>query len=124
VAKLVTPTEATGALCVDADFIVSARGFMFALGCIQALQCNQNGSLTGITTHNKRLQKGLDPREKAERVKRFAQQMHYDLNVITHICGVPEPRRLQRLHCRIVTESGRSVPMDELYPNETATPKC
>ena len=35
--KLVTPTDVAWALCMGADFVVSARGFMFALGCIQAL---------------------------------------------------------------------------------------
>ena len=116
--KLITPAEASWALCVGADFIVSARGYMFALGCIQALQCNKNTCPTGITTHNKRLQKGLDPIDKAERVKRFAEQMHYDINVIAHSCGVPEPRRLRRYHCRMVTANGQSVPLDELYPEE------
>ncbi len=116
--KLITPAEASWALCVGADFVVSARGYMFALGCIQALQCNKNTCPTGITTHNKRLQKGLDPIDKAERVKRFAEQMHYDINVIAHSCGVPEPRRLRRYHCRMVTANGQSVPLDELYPEE------
>ena len=89
---------------------------MFALGCIQALQCNKNTCPTGITTHNKRLQRGLDPTDKAERVRRYAQHMHYELGVIAHSCGVPEPRRLQRFHCRVVVPDGRSVPLDQLYP--------
>lgn len=114
--KLVTPAEAAWALCAGADFVVSARGFMFALGCIQALQCNKNTCPTGITTHNKRLQKGLDPTDKAERVRRYAEHMHHELGVIAHSCGVAEPRRLKRFHCRIVTQDGRSVPLDELYP--------
>ena len=118
--KLITPAEASWALCVGADFIVSARGYMFALGCIQALQCNKNTCPTGITTHNKRLQKGLNPEDKAERVKRFAEQMHHEINVIAHSCGVPEPRRLRRYHCRMVTANGQSVPLDELYPEEIA----
>lgn len=53
--KLVTSAKAAWALCVGADFVNSARGFMFALGCIQALRCHQNTCPTGITTHNKRL---------------------------------------------------------------------
>ena len=114
--KLATPAEAAWALCVGADFIVSARGYMFALGCIQALQCNKNTCPTGITTHNLRLQKGLDPSDKAERVYHYAQQMNYEIGVIAHSCGVSEPRRLQRFHCRIVTEPGRSRPLNELYP--------
>ncbi len=70
--KLITPAEVAWAFAVGADFVVSARGFMFALGCIQALQCNKNTCPTGITTHNKKLQSGLDPVIKAERVRNYA----------------------------------------------------
>jgi glutamate synthase domain-containing protein 2 len=114
--KLITPAEAAMALCMGADFINSARGYMFSLGCIQALQCNRNTCPTGITTHDKRLQKGLDPRHKAERVRRYAEAMHKEIGIIAHSCGVPEPRRLRRFHCRIVQDDGRSIPMDEIYP--------
>ena len=115
--KLVTPAEAAWALCVGADFVTSARGYMFALGCIQALQCHKNTCPTGITTHDKRLQRGLDPTDKSERVRRYAQQMHHEIGVIAHSCGVSEPRRLQRFHCRVVTAAGHSRPLDELYPD-------
>ena len=40
--KLIDPASVAWAICLGADFAVSARGFMFALGCIQALQCNKN----------------------------------------------------------------------------------
>ncbi len=115
--KLITPSEVAWAICTGADFICSARGFMFALGCIQALQCNRNTCPTGITTHDKRLQRGLDPTDKAERVCRYAQNMHHEVGVIAHSCGVAEPRRLKRRHCRIVQANGRSVPLNELYPD-------
>ena len=114
--KMINPTEAATALCMGADFIVSARGFLFSLGCIQALQCNKNTCPTGITTHDKKLQRGLDPIDKADRVERYAKLMHYELGIIAHSCGVHEPRLLKRYHCRIVQENGRSLPLDELYP--------
>ena len=114
--KLITPAEAAWAFCVGTDFVVSARGFMFALGCIQALQCNRNTCPTGITTHNRRLQRGLNPENKSIRVNKYARQMTKEIEIIAHSCGVREPRRLRRYHCRIVTETGRSVPLDELYP--------
>ena len=114
--KLVTPGEVAWALCVGADIAVSARGFMFALGCIQALQCNKNTCPTGITTHDPKLQRGLDVTDKAERVYRFAKTMRKEVGVIAHSCGVKEPRLLKRYHCRIVQENGKSVPLDELYP--------
>src|SRR5690606_7266002 len=65
--KLITPSTVAWALACGADFVNSARGFMFALGCIQAMQCHQNTCPTGVTTHNPKLQKGLDPTNKAER---------------------------------------------------------
>ena len=117
--KLITPADVAWALCMGADFIVSARGFMFALGCIQALQCNKNTCPTGITTHNKRLQKGLNPADKAVRVANYAKNMSYEVGIIAHSCGVKEPRELRRFHARIVTSNGLSIPLDELHPDIT-----
>lgn len=114
--KLITPAEVAWAFAVGADFVTSARGFMFSLGCIQALQCNKNTCPTGITTHNKKLQTGLDVTIKAERVKYYAQNMAHEVGVIAHSCGVHEPRLLCRFHARMVRPDGRSVPLDELYP--------
>ena len=113
--KLITPADVAWALCVGADFVTSARGFMFALGCIQALQCNQNNCPTGITTHNKRLQKGLNPAEKAVRIANYARNMETEIGVIAHSCGVNNPRELQPFHARIVQQNGLSIPLDELY---------
>ena len=118
--KLITPAEAAWALCAGADFINSARGFMFALGCIQALQCNKNTCPTGITTHNLKLQAGLDPNNKAERVKSYATNMVREIGVIAHSCGVSEPRQLRRFHARIVTTNGRSIPLNEIFPEHEA----
>ncbi len=118
--KLITPSEAAWALCVGADFICSARGFMFALGCIQAMQCNRNTCPTGITTHDKRLQRGLVPENKAVRVAKYSENIRKEIGIIAHACGVPEPRRLRRYHCRIVQEDGRSIPLNELYPDVEA----
>ena len=114
--KLVTPADAAWAICAGADFVVSARGFLFALGCIQSLKCNKNTCPTGITTHNKRLQKGLDPTEKSVRVKHFVERMRYGLGLIAHSCGVAGPRGLGRHHVRIMQNNGLSVHLDEFFP--------
>ena len=71
------------------------RGFLFALGCIQALQCNRNTCPTGITTHDEKLQRGLHPPSKAERVAQYAKNLTKEVGIIAHACGVPEPRRLR-----------------------------
>ena len=115
--KLITPGPVAWGLAAGADFVVSARGFMFALGCIQALQCNRNTCPTGITTHQKRLQRGLDPIDKAERVWRYHQGIEKEVGMIAHACGVHDPRMLRRRHCRIVTDNGATVPFEKLYPD-------
>ncbi len=121
--KAVTPDAVAAALCAGADFVTSARGFMFALGCIQALQCNKNTCPTGITTHDKDLQRGLVPADKAERVRRYQQTMEKEVGIIAHSCGVKEARQLARKHCRIVQNNGRSKPMDEVFPNIRPRPR-
>lgn len=116
--KLVNPTEVAWALCIGADFINSARGFMFALGCIQAMKCNKNTCPTGITTHNKKLQRGLNPARKSERVANYVKNMEHEVAVIAHSCGVREPRLLRRYHARMVCANGQSISLDELYPEQ------
>lgn len=115
--KLITPSEVAWALCMGANFVSTARGYMFSLGCIQALQCNKNTCPTGITTHNKRLQRGLNVTDKAERVKNYALNMAYEVGVIAHSCGVKEPRQLNRSHAKVVLDKGLSVPLNELHPD-------
>ena len=114
--KLITPNEVAWALCMGADFVTSARGFMFALGCIQALQCNKNTCPTGITTHNKRLQLGLDPKDKAVRVANYAKNLRHEVGVIAHSCGVASVRGLRREHVRTVMPNGLSTGLIDLYP--------
>ncbi len=115
--KLINPGQVAWALCVGADFIVTARGFMFSLGCIQALQCNKNTCPTGITTHDPDLQRGLDPRSKAERVYHYATNLVYEVGTIAHSCGVAEPRLLRRHHALVINDESMPVPLDELHPN-------
>ncbi len=114
--KMVTPAGVAWALCMGADFVVSARGFMFAIGCIQALQCNKNTCPTGITTHNKKLQRGLDWQDKAERVSEYVKNLEKELAMVAHSCGVTDPRLLERKHAHIVIDPRTTIPLTELYP--------
>lgn len=114
--KLVTSARAAWALCVGADFINTARGFMFSLGCIQALRCHQNTCPTGITTHNKRLQRALVVEEKYLRVANYANNMNREIDMIAHSCGVRHARELRREHVRIVQANGQSIALNMLFP--------
>lgn len=69
--KVITGFDIIRNLSLGADLCNSARGMMFALGCIQALECHANTCPTGVATQNPDLMKGLVPEEKSVRVARF-----------------------------------------------------
>ena len=114
--KFITPADVAWALCAGADFVVTARGAMFALGCIQAMKCNKNTCPTGITTHDPRFQRGIVPKEKGERVASYINNLVHEVDTIANSCGVLEPRGLRRHHVRMVQNNGRTIPLSELYP--------
>jgi len=114
--KLVIPSAVAWALCVGADFVNSARGFMFSLGCIQALKCHENSCPTGIATHQPWLEHGLDPKNKADRVYHYVKNLEQEVGMICHSCGVSDPRELKRYHLRIVSEHGTSISLADVYP--------
>ena len=89
---------------------------MFALGCIQALRCHTNSCPTGITTHNKRLQRGLVVEEKFQRVVNYVSNMNKEIDMIAHCCGCRHARELKREHVRIVESANHSVAFNMLYP--------
>ncbi len=113
--KLIVPSKVAWAVALGADFVVSARGHMFSLGCIQALQCNKDTCPTGITTHNPKLMKGLDVVDKTQRVANYNKYIHYGIGLIAHSCGVNNIRGLNRKHVRVVQEDGLSQTLDEMY---------
>ncbi|SEI37815.1 Glutamate synthase domain-containing protein 2 [Allopseudospirillum japonicum] len=122
--KLVNPTHVAWALAMGADFCVTARGFMFSLGCIQAFQCNKNTCPTGITTHDPELQQGLVASDKAERVAQYHRHLLHEVGMIAHSCGVVEPRGLTRNQVHLVQADGRSVNAAHLYANQYQGPQA
>ena len=114
--KLVTSARAAWALAAGADFVNTARGFMFALGCIQALRCHANTCPTGVTTHNLRLQRGLVVDDKAGRVAHYCRNMNKEIDMIAHACGLHHARQFRREHVRLVQPGGQSVALNMLYP--------
>ena len=72
--KVVSGFDIIRNLSLGADVCNSARGMMFALGCIQALECHSNTCPTGVATQNPSLMKGLVPQEKSVRVANFQKE--------------------------------------------------
>jgi glutamate synthase domain-containing protein 2 len=76
--KLINPARQFFAMALGADAIYTARGFMLAMGCIQALQCNANTCPVGITTHDPHLMNGLDIEDKSNRVMNYVHSLMHD----------------------------------------------
>ena len=115
--KLVNPSDVAWAICAGADFVTTARGFMFSLGCIQALKCNKNTCPTGVTTHDPHLQCGLVVEQKYLKVAHYAKSIIKEVETIAHSVGVAEPRLMRRRHVRVVQANGDSVLLRKIRPS-------
>lgn len=85
--KIISGYSIIRAIAMGADVCNSARGFMFSLGCIQALKCNNNECPTGVATQNKMLMKGLVVSDKAERVFYFHKNTLHAANELLAAAG-------------------------------------
>ena len=81
-----------------ADYTVSARGFMFSIGCIMAMRCHTDSCPSGVATHNSDLQKALKPQDKKYKVANYVQRVREEVAVIAHSCGVKHCRELNHSH--------------------------
>lgn len=96
--KLINPARQFFALSLGAQAIYTARGFMLAMGCIQALQCNANTCPVGITTHEPHLERGLDIEDKALRVERYIRALLHDHQEMLGALGCRNYRELSPEH--------------------------
>jgi glutamate synthase (ferredoxin) len=90
-AKLGFPDRAIVAICLGADLINIARESMLAIGCIQAQKCHTGHCPTGVATHDRGLQRGLEPLIQASRFARYLKSFRNELLAITHACGYKHP---------------------------------
>ena len=103
--KLVGPGRQMIAFCLGADAISSARGFMLAAGCIQAMQCGNNTCPVGITTHDPDLQRGLDIDLKSVRIKNYVDNLEHDLVELLCSTGCRSIQELSFDHLYIPKDS-------------------
>jgi hypothetical protein len=85
--KIISGYSILKAVALGADLCNCARGFMFSLGCIQALRCNTNECPTGVATQNKMLMKGLVVTDKSERVFYFHKNTLHAANELLAAAG-------------------------------------
>lgn len=96
--KVTSAFDIARMLALGADWCNAARGFMFALGCIQAQTCHTGACPTGVTTQDPQRQKALVVPDKAERVWRYHQNTLHALKELTQAAGLEHPARITAAH--------------------------
>ena len=96
--KVVSAFDIARMLALGADWCNSARGFMFALGCLQAQTCHTGHCPTGVTTQDPQRQKALDVPSKADRVHHFHQNTLMALKELVQAAGLPAPGAISASH--------------------------
>ena len=96
--KIVSGFDIARLLALGADWCNSARGFMFAVGCIQSRSCHTNTCPTGVATQDPFRQKALDVPSKAERVASYHKNTLKSLASIVGAVGLQHPSQLQPYH--------------------------
>ena len=96
--KVVSAFDIARMMALGADWCNSARGFMFALGCIQAQHCHTGFCPTGVTTQDPVRQQSLVVPDKAQRVYHFHQQTLHALKELVQAAGVTHPKEITAHH--------------------------
>jgi len=96
--KVVSAFDIARMLALGADWCNAARGFMFALGCVQAQTCHTGNCPTGVTTQDASRQKALDVPSKADRVYHFHQNTLLALKELVQAAGLQDPAGITADH--------------------------
>ena len=96
--KVVSAFDIARLMALGADWCNAARGFMFALGCIQAQTCHTGHCPTGVTTQDPLRQQALTVPDKAERVFHFHQQTLKALQELVQAAGLQHPGEITAHH--------------------------
>jgi glutamate synthase domain-containing protein 2 len=96
--KIVTAFDIARAMALGADWCNSARGFMFALGCIQSRSCHTDRCPVGVATQDPLRQRALHVPDKAERVAQFHRSTMAALAEVVAAAGLDHPAQLRPEH--------------------------
>lgn len=114
--KITTAFDIVKILCLGADATYAARSMMLALGCIQALRCNNNKCPAGVATQNPSLFKGLHVPTKRTRVRNFHQET---LEAVAHMVGamgISDTSELRRHHLHKRIDNNQIKTYADLHP--------
>ena len=120
--KVVSAFDIALMRAIGADWCNSARGFMFALGCIQSRSCHTDRCPTGVATQDALRQRALVVPDKAQRVWNFHRHTLEALAELLSAAGLHHPQELNADHVMVRVSRGRSAPMSSILP--TVAPGC
>ncbi|PWL18599.1 FMN-binding glutamate synthase family protein [Falsochrobactrum shanghaiense] len=114
--KIISAFDIARTLALGADWCNSARGFMFAVGCIQAQSCHTNTCPVGIATQDPLRQKAIDVGDKSERVARFHRNTMRALGEIAGAAGLTNPSDFMPYHFMFRQKDNEFLDGNEAYP--------
>ncbi|MGS4345264.1 FMN-binding glutamate synthase family protein [Myroides odoratus] len=121
--RIISAFDIAKTIALGADACYSARGMMFALGCIQALQCDSGHCPVGIATQDETLYKALDVTDKRMRVANFHKNTMKALGEFISAVGYEKPSEIdpRTFHKRV--DHGVNKSFQEMYFGELDTRK-
>lgn len=114
--KIVSAFDIARAFALGADWCNSARGFMFAVGCIQAQACHTNQCPVGIATQDPLRQRAIDIGDKSDRVARFHRNTMRALGDLAGAAGLTDPRDFMPYHFMFRQQDNEFLDGNEAYP--------
>jgi glutamate synthase domain-containing protein 2 len=114
--KILTAFDMARAMALGADWCNSARGFMFALGCIQSLSCHTDACPTGVATQDAWRGRAIHVPDKTERVANFHRATLHCLAELTAAAGLDHPSQFEMDQFRRRISESTVVSFADLYP--------
>ncbi|HZC56176.1 MAG TPA: FMN-binding glutamate synthase family protein [Xanthobacteraceae bacterium] len=114
--KIISAFDIARVMALGADWCNSARGFMFALGCIQSQSCHTDRCPTGVSTQDRTRQRALVVPDKAERVYNFQRATLESLAELTAAAGLDHPSQFAPAHFSRRVSPHEVKSFAELYP--------
>ena len=113
--KIITGFDMARAMALGADWCNAARGFMFAVGCIQAQQCHTDRCPTGVATQDLLRQRAISVPAKSERVASFHKETVKALAQLVAAAGLDHPKEFKPHHFMQRAAPDRTLTFAELY---------
>jgi glutamate synthase domain-containing protein 2 len=113
--KITSAFDMARVMALGADWCNAARGFMFALGCLQSQSCHTDRCPTGVATQDRLRQRALVVPDKSQRVASFHNETLHALAELVAAAGLEHPRDLRPFHFMHRAAPDRVVTFAELY---------